>query len=194
MDFVDLAKQCAPYVDVQTISAIVKTESGFNPFAIGVNYGGGKVKQPTTLEDAIQKAEQLIAQGKNIDMGLGQINSANLPRLKLSVRQVFDPCTNLKAAAAILKEGYLRANPEAVGEHQAVMVALSTYNTGSTTKGFKNGYVDKVVNNADVKVPAIKELSDAEVDAVLEPSSIKPKPKQSDKVLTPSNKVLGGKN
>lgn len=172
MDFIALSQQCAPVVDVKTIAAIVRTESAFNPYRIGVNKGGRLKVKPSTLEVAVAEASRLIAEGANIDMGLGQINSANLPRLGLSVREVFDPCINLKAAATILHGNYVHANPAANGEQQALKMALSAYNTGSETKGFKNGYVDKVVNNADaVKVPAIntgsyKELTSEEVDSL----------------------------
>ena len=45
MDFVSLAMQCAPMVAPLTMAAIVKTESGFNPLAIGVNGGARLVRQ-----------------------------------------------------------------------------------------------------------------------------------------------------
>ena len=103
MDFLVLAQQCAPAVHPQTLAAIVKTESGFNPFAIGVNKGGLQLtRQPTNKAEAVAAAKTLIAGGQNIDMGLGQINSENLTRLGMTVDEVFDVCKNLSAAALIL--------------------------------------------------------------------------------------------
>ena len=92
MDFLALAQECAPAVHPQTLAAIVKIESGFKPFAIGINKGTATLKrQPESKEEAVKTAKELIAGGHNIDMGLGQINSANLRRLGLTVKDVFDP-------------------------------------------------------------------------------------------------------
>ena len=110
MDFFVLAQQCAPAVHPQTLAAIVKTESGFNPFAIGVNKGGLQLtRQPTNKAEAVAAAKTLIAGGQTIDMGLGQINSENLTRLGMTGDEVFDVCKNLSAAALILEDNFTRA-------------------------------------------------------------------------------------
>jgi type IV secretion system protein VirB1 len=76
-------------------------------------------------------------------LGLAQINSENLSALGLTVEQVLDPCTNLRAGAAILSEGYARAMKVHGPGQQALQAALSAYNTGTLTRGFSNGYVAK---------------------------------------------------
>ena len=78
MDFVSLAMQCAPMVAPLTMAAIVKTESGFNPLAIGVNGGARLVRQAETVAEAVVTAKWLLERGYNIDLGLGQVNSNNL--------------------------------------------------------------------------------------------------------------------
>ena len=90
MDFSALAAECAPWVAPQTLAAIVRTESGFRPYAIGVNNGFRLIRQPVSREEAIVTARWLIDHGYNIDLGLGQINSANLTRLNLSIEDAFD--------------------------------------------------------------------------------------------------------
>ena len=77
-------------------------------------------------------------------MGYAQINSQHysnpdgfLKKAGYRVEDMLDPCTNLRAGALILGEAYLR--------YHDIRQALSVYNTGSTTKGFTNGYVDKVL-------------------------------------------------
>lgn len=139
-----LIAQCAPQVSHDTMAAIVQTESQGNPWAIGVNRAAA-VAQPTSKAEAIRVARRLIAQGRNIDMGLAQINSANLSWLDLTVEQVFDPCTNLRAAAFILTDNYRRA--VSTGIQRPLHAALSAYNTGSFTRGLTNGYVGKVMRN-----------------------------------------------
>lgn len=141
IDFVVLAQQCAPQVEVNVASAIVKSESSFNPFAIGVNRAAGLKKQPTSYEEAVSVAKRLISQGRNIDVGFAQINSANFKRLNLSVEQVFDPCTNLSAMQFIFNDCRNRAKGKDLHK------AMSCYNTGNHSSGFRNGYVAKVSRN-----------------------------------------------
>jgi len=155
MDFNTLAVECAPWVAPQTLAAIVRTESEFKPLTIGVNGGHRLVRQPATLEEAIVTAKWLINSGYNIDLGLGQVNSSNLVKTGLTIESAFDPCKNLAASAAILQSNYVGANPVKKGEQRALHEALSAYNTGSYTRGFTNGYVQKVVGNASSTVTPI---------------------------------------
>lgn len=147
MDFASLAAECAPWVAPQTMAAIVKTESQFNPLAININARAKLERQPESKQEAIVTAKWLIANNYNIDMGLGQVNSVNLDKTELSVEDAFDPCKNLAAAATILQWNYTSASKRIPNEQEALQAAISAYNTGSFTKGFANGYVQKVVNN-----------------------------------------------
>lgn len=150
-----LAAQCAPTVAPETLLSVVQVESRFEPLAIGVN-GAPRIEiTPTSVEEAVGKAAALIAAGRNIDLGLAQINSKNLAWLGLSLREVFDPCTNLSAAARILADGYARSDAPRVGEQTALRTALSYYNTGHPARGLANGYVGKVTSAAGTIVPAI---------------------------------------
>lgn len=150
MDFIALAQACAPLVEYQTLAAVVKTESDFKPFVIGVN---GDIKlshQPETKEEAVKTANWLISKGINIDMGLGQINSSNLEMVGLTVSDIFDPCNNLQATAKILSSNYAQAKRNEPDDQTALRATISAYNTGSFAKGFSNGYVQRVINNVDV--------------------------------------------
>lgn len=138
IEFAALAQQCAPAVPVPVAAAIVKTESAFRPLAIGVNHAA-RVKQPASYEEAVLTAKNLIARGYSIDLGLAQINSKNLPRLNLSVEQVFDPCTNLSALQRIFTQCHASG-----GNLQR---AFSCYNTGNHQSGFSNGYVSRVTRH-----------------------------------------------
>jgi type IV secretion system protein VirB1 len=150
-----LAAQCAPSVAPETLLSVVQVESRFEPLAIGVNGAPRVAVAPTSVEDAVAKAAALIAAGRNIDLGLAQINSKNLSWLGLSLAEVFEPCTNLGAAARILQDGYGRSDAARVGEQAALKTALSYYNTGHPGRGFTNGYVAKVASAAERIVPAI---------------------------------------
>lgn len=124
--FLEIAAACAPGVAPETLAAIARTESNFNPLAIGVNGEGGGPVRVTSAAEAVQQAQRLIAAGRSVDLGLMQINSANLRWLNLSVAEAFDPCRSVAAGAAVL-------------------TAYSRYNTGSPARGFANGYVQRVV-------------------------------------------------
>jgi type IV secretion system protein VirB1 len=155
-----LAETCAPAVAPSTLLAISQVESGFDPLVIGVNGPASRRLTFTSPAAAAAAAHRLVATGANIDLGLGQINVRNLPRLGLSVEAAFDPCRNLAASAQVLTADYLRTAPAAGQEQDGLRTALSYYNTGRPDRGFANGYVAKVSAAAARIVPAL-EASDA---------------------------------
>ena len=154
----DLARQCAPGVAVETMLSVIHTESRFNSLAIGVNRGGRSKPKPRSYAEAVNTAYALIRAGYNIDLGLGQINSANLRRLNLSIEDAFDPCRSLAAAATVLTGNYLRVLPRSQSTQHALATALSMYNTGKEWRGFANGYVGRVYGSAGTIVPSIAGL------------------------------------
>lgn len=143
-----LASQCAPNVAPQTVAAIVRTESHGNPFALNVN-GARQPAPQLNAAGAAATARRYVAAGYSVDLGLGQINSRNMRKLGLTWETVFDPCTNIAALGQILSQNYQAV---AGGRHPqtALRLAISLYNTGSTSRGFRNGYVAKVIGNAGV--------------------------------------------
>ena len=141
-----LASQCAPNVAPQTVAAIVQTESRGHPWAINVN-GARQPRNPNSAADAAAIAKRYVAAGYSVDLGLGQINSRNMRKLGLTWETVFDPCTNIAALGRILSENY-RAVADGRHPQTALRLALSMYNTGDASRGFRNGYVAKVVSNA----------------------------------------------
>lgn len=159
---VGLAQQCAPSVAVETLVSVVHAESHFNPYAIGVNAKGVPAPNPSDRAAAVAAARSLIARGYNIDLGLGQINSANLRWLGLSVEDAFDPCLNLAAAARVLASNYLSVARSSPSPEMAIATAMSMYNTGSRSRGFGNGYVGRVYASSSVVVPAIRRVATPE--------------------------------
>lgn len=148
---------CAPNIHPVTLKAVIRHESRLNPYAIGVNSKKHRLKsQPDTLSDAKAVVQGLIEQGIDFDAGLGQINVRNWRWLGLTAETVFDPCTNLKAAQAVLTDCYARAVHQNNRQQAALRAALSCYNTGNFQHGFGNGYVTKVLAEAGIKVPAIE--------------------------------------
>lgn len=138
-----LIAQCAYNTHPDTVKAIIQVESAGNPYAIGVNFGGSNGRKPNNANEAALIARNLIANGKNIDMGLMQINSANMRRLGLSTEAMFDPCTNIRIGTKILSANYAQAVDIYGPGENALRAALSAYNTGSMVKGLRNGYVAK---------------------------------------------------
>lgn len=174
LDFNSLAQQCAPNVHPTTLQAVVKTESGFNPYAIGV-VGGHLVRQPHDRAEAVATAKDLEAQGINFSMGLGQVNKTNLARYGLTYETAFDPCENLRAGSAILYDCYQRAAAAMGHRVQALRAAISCYYSGNLTRGETAdaggaSYVQRVVSNAQTAagstnvVPAIPVVMDSQSD------------------------------
>lgn len=187
-DFKTLAQECANGVHPDTMQALVRVESGFNPYAIGVV--GGSIKQPKTFEEAVAAAKALQAAGKNFSMGLGQINVHNLKRFNLTFEGVFEPCTNLNVASRILAECYNRADGE---PQHALQRALSCYYSGNFRTGFREDlkghppYVDRI-KNASLKNTETAQLKQIpKIDPSVAPPTVvanaKAKPKNKEKVV-----------
>ena len=153
MEFVDLAMQCAPMVHVQTMTALVRTESGFNPYAIGV-VGGRLERQPRSLAEAVSTAESLERQGYNWSGGYGQVNRSNFKRFGLTLQTVFEPCRNLRTSGSILAECFVGALAKFPNQQHALRGSFSCYYSGNYSTGFRPdfkgqpSYVDKVVGAA----------------------------------------------
>ena len=154
-DFELLAKRCAPTVAVDTLRALVKTESDFNPYAIGVV--GGSVVQPKAFHEAMSTIAKLELSGANYSVGLAQINKKNFSKYGLDAAQALDACTNLKAASKILGACYAKAQREGARGQQALHDALSCYYSGNFKTGYDHGYVNKVRTSAGLQaqVPSI---------------------------------------
>lgn len=144
MDFPALVEHCSPSVHIATMAAVARVESGFNPLAIGVNGGGRLSRQPVNKVEAVATARELMKLSMSFDVGLAQINSANLGRLGLSIEDAFEPCANLRAAEKVLRWCYDPAAQRLGGGQAALQAALSCYNTGSYSRGLANGYVQSI--------------------------------------------------
>lgn len=171
---VALAQQCAPSVAPETLISVVHAESKFDALAIGVNASGIRPEIPATPAAAARIARWLLAKGYNIDLGLGQINSANLRWLGLTVEDTFDPCRNLAAAARVLSSNFLDAARTKGSAERAIAVALSMYNTGSQARGFGNGYVARVYASSAVIIPAMRALAPAAMGPANPPAPVRP--------------------
>lgn len=151
-----LINQCAPEVHPRTMAAIVEAESSRGTLHININKGEQLKKQPETIEDAQKIVVELLASKANFDVGLAQINSSNFQKLGLDASNVFDPCTNIQAGSSILTENFKRASQNISEEQEALLAALSAYNTGNHKLGLQNGYVERVKAKATkIVVPDI---------------------------------------
>ena len=132
-------------VPVQTMAHVVRVESGFNPYAIGV-VRGRLARQPRNLAEAVATANMLERLGYNFSLGIAQVNRYNLVRYGLgSYAKAFETCPNLQAGARILRECHDRAGDWGK--------AFSCYYSGNFTTGFRHSYVQKVM--AGMKVAQV---------------------------------------
>lgn len=139
---------CDITVEPQHMSAIVRTESSANPFAIGI-VGHHLNRQATTLNQASQLAQYLSSHGYNYSIGISQVNQINFPKQNLNNKSGFNVCKNLLAGSNILKSCYKR--------YGTWKKAYSCYYSGNPVTGFSHGYVEKVVTN--YKKPILEKAS-----------------------------------
>jgi hypothetical protein len=99
-----LIARCAPTVHPETMAAVISAESRGQQYAIA---DAGPKNMPwaqrkglvrsyylASLEDAVATATGLIASGHTVSLGITQVNDRNLASLGISLRDIFDPCTN----------------------------------------------------------------------------------------------------
>lgn len=171
---VGLAMRCAASVHPDTVIDVARTESSFNPLAIGVV--GGEPIYPTSVEDAVKHANRLKAAGKNFSLGLMQINQANFSRYGVTSSQVFDPCTNLSIFEKIMTDCYQRGG--------TLKRALSCYYSGNFDTGQKpekdfsqTTYVERIgykQTGDKYAVPGTREDIEEERSLPTEPQSVAP--------------------
>jgi type IV secretion system protein VirB1 len=124
-------------VPTEVMHHVVRVESSYNPYAIGV-VGGRLVRQPKNLPEALATVRMLESRGFNFSIGLAQVNRYNLDKYGLdSYEKAFEPCANLTAGSKILAECYRRANGD-WGK------SFSCYYSGNFSTGYRHGYVQKI--------------------------------------------------
>jgi len=83
------------------IKAIAQTESDFHPWAVNI---AGRSYYPETREEALILIRSAMARRKSFDIGIMQLNSWWLQRLKLTPEQVLDPEPNILMGSWILAQ------------------------------------------------------------------------------------------
>jgi len=148
LDFASLAQQCAPQIPPIMMAAIVRVESGFNPYAIGV-VRGRLLRQPSNDAEAVATVRALEAGGWNFSVGLAQINRVNWSAYGLTTENAFEPCRNLAIGAAILQDCLAAARNRRNRQFDAqaaLLASLSCYASGDFSTGHRTGYVQRVMN------------------------------------------------
>ena len=156
-----LFKSCAPHAALSTMLAVAITESGFHPYAISVNspqkiasrFGFANQaielqRQPTSRLEAVLWMRWLLQHRMSVSVGILQVNTDNAARFHLNPERLFDPCTNVAVGANLLAEAYAAQVQAAPYDPDALLHALSVYNSGTANFGFYNGYVDRILKNA----------------------------------------------
>lgn len=124
-------------VPAEVMHHIVRVESSYNPYAIGV-VGGRLARQPRNLPEAVATARMLESRGYNFSLGLAQVNRYNLRKYGIDTyERAFGTCPNLTAGASILAECHSRSKGDWGN-------AFSCYYSGNFVTGYRHGYVQRV--------------------------------------------------
>jgi len=158
---ITLMESCAPGAAPSTMLAVATTESALHPYAISVNrptqiaqaigLANSQIqlaRQPRSKQEAIQWMRWLLGHGVTVSVGLLQVNTENAGLFHLRPEQLFEPCTNIAVGSALLARAYAARTRIAPNDPDALLYALSIYNSGTYNLGFQNGYVAEVLKNA----------------------------------------------
>jgi len=140
----DLLDQCAPQVSPVLMQALVRTESAWQPLAIGMDKAQGTVRQPASLEEAVATAKSLVAAGRKFSVGLAQIHVSNVTLYGMSWEQAFDACQNLAVGQKILWNFYHRASASGYSGVAAIWAALRGYNSGVVDRAISDDYANRI--------------------------------------------------
>lgn len=100
-----LIGQCAPGQAAAPLVAIVREASGFEPLVLSTIESGRPLSlQAFSKEEAVALAMEMRVAGQRTRLGLAGLDSRAVERLGLPVGDIFEPCTNLRVAARLLKE------------------------------------------------------------------------------------------
>ncbi len=135
----------APGMPPANVAAVARQESGFHPYAIR-DEKTDRSHSPATREAAEALATRLTAQGHLLGIGLMQLTPP--ANFGLSIAEALDPCKNMKAGAELLAANFKL-------EWQALMRALSRYNSGSPTRA--EAYAKRVAAQAqrNARMPSL---------------------------------------
>ena len=139
-----LLNECAPEVSPVLMQALVRSESSWRPFAIGMDKSQGAAKQPSSLSEAIATAKGLAAAGRKFSVGLAQIHVSNVALYGMTWEQAFDACQNLAVGQKILWNFYYRASASGYSGVAAVWAALRGYNSGSVDRAISDDYANRI--------------------------------------------------
>jgi type IV secretion system protein VirB1 len=145
MDFLALAQICGPMVDPVTTTAIVRTESSFNPLAIR-DSSANITLSPRSLEEARGMVREGIAAGHRLAIGLMQVTTPWAKRLRIGPELLLDACKNIAVGTAILANNYQGCLLSRRAAEPALVCALSMYWSGSGEAG--GVYVNRVFKMA----------------------------------------------
>lgn len=137
--------QCAVGVDAKLFTSLVRQESNFNPYAIGLDGKAVLKPQPRSAEEAVKTAVNLVREGKRFSVGLAQVHVSNVIRYGMTWEQAFDPCTNLRVASSILRGFYSQAVRAGYKAEGATFAALRGFNSGSVHNPISNGYAREIL-------------------------------------------------
>jgi type IV secretion system protein VirB1 len=158
LDIAALQSRCLPAASLDTLSAIIRVESGGNPNAMQIDFPKALLKQwhlppgslrlkrqPVSQSEAVEWLNYFERHGIFVDLGLMQVSTAEAKRRGLSSESLLEPCFNLRVGWQILQDAY-QTEVMAYGPgQQALDHAISRYNTGDTQRGIDNGYLARVI-------------------------------------------------
>lgn len=146
---INIPYSCAPYVAHNTIRAIVASETRFNPIAINLNKPYKLKYRAKNIKQAINWVNYLERHRYNFDVGLAQINIYNIHKYGYRAAQALNSCINLQLMQKVLQHDFKIAIKKGYSSDQALIKTISAYNTGNYYSGLTNGYVARVIKNAN---------------------------------------------
>lgn len=155
MDLVTLVLACSLYTDNSIPYAMIQTGTQNNPLVVTVD---NHTKTFKTIPAAIQYTHTQLAFGRNLEIGLMQIQSQWLPEIGAHASDLFRPCKNLVIATQILEK--LRFKCQSIAAKNPTMDVQSCVLSSYKSKNLQNGlaYANQIIKYA--KIHPFNELAE----------------------------------
>jgi type IV secretion system protein VirB1 len=143
-----------------TTLALMGVESGGHPWEIGDNDSDPHQSYNfDTKEEAVAKANELLALGHNLDLGLMQVNSSHMQTYGVSTSDVFEPCRNVNIGTEIMYSAYHTALKDYPPGSSALFHAFIAYNCGNVgpkCQRLSTGYAQHVWSEGNAIAAGIR--------------------------------------
>lgn len=148
-------ERCAPAVDPETMSLIVRDLSGGNPYAV-TPFGGETLPYANPSDAAAVLADERNVPEGGWLIGIAQVNSAVLAERGMKPAEALDPCVGLRVASEELKTCF--ESKSVSGAREKLRPLLACFYASRVPEKDLAARIRTVIERVNPAVPSLSSL------------------------------------